>query len=407
MRNVGRTLVVAALAVGGAMLVPAQNSAQQRAAAFPVIVVFGANAPVDSYRNNYRADDRAAANPQAWDYLDRGVAGLVQALEARQGFRADHVFSHAIRGFSARLTSRQIQDLESDPSVALIEPDGTMLAIAQTLPWGIDKIDADLSSTRAGDGAGAVSNVNAYVIDSGVDIGHTDLAVAGHVNFASGPNTDCNGHGTHVAGTIAAKDNAADVVGVAPGAPVTGVKVLGCGGSGSTSGVIKGVDWVTANARKPAVANMSLGGGASTSLDAAVQNSANSGVFYALAAGNDGANACNSSPARAGRGLNGILTVAATDSADRETSWSNYGACVDIWAPGSSILSTRKGGGTTTMSGTSMASPHGAGGGALFLSTNTSAAPSTVEDQLVRAATATANKSKDGRSIIRLWVAGF
>jgi len=403
-------LGVCAVAVGAvtALLPGATGTAQQRAGTFPVIVVFHNNAPFESFRGNFRADDRAAANPAAWDYLDRGVAGLVQAFEARQGFRADHVYSHALRGFAARLTARQIQDLENDPAVALVEPDGTMTAIAQTLPWGVDKIDADISSALAGNGSGAVTGVNSYIIDSGIDTAHADLNVAGHVNFASGPNRDCNGHGTHVAGTVAAIDNAQDVVGVAPGAPQTGVKVLGCGGTGSTSGVIKGVDWVTANARKPAVANMSLGGGVSAALDAAVQNSANSGVFYALAAGNDGANACNSSPARAGAGTNnGVMTVAATDSADGETSWSNYGSCVDIWAPGLSILSTRKGGGTTTMSGTSMASPHGAGGGALYLSNDPLATPAFVESRVKASATTTGNKSKDGRTILRLHVAGF
>ena len=407
MRMVRLGLCAVAAAAIAASLPGSAGDAQQREAGFPVVVVFNPNVSFESFRPNYRADDRAAANPDAWDYLDRGVAGLVQALEAREGFRAEHVYSHALRGFSARLTARQIQDLENDPRVALVEPDGTMTVIAQTLPWGIDKIDADLSSTRAGDGSGAVGNVNVYVIDTGV-AAHADLLVAGHVSFASGPNTDCHGHGTHVAGTVAARDNTADVVGVAPGAPVTGVKVLGCGGTGSNSGVIKGVDWVTANARKPAVANMSLGGGVSAAVDAAVQNSANSGVFYALAAGNDGANACNSSPARAGAGTNnGILTVGATDSAEREASWSNYGSCVDIWAPGVSILSTRKGGGTTTMSGTSMASPHGAGGGAPYLSGDTAASPAFVESRLTGTATTTGTKSKDGRSIIRLYVGGF
>jgi subtilisin family serine protease len=172
--------------------------------------------------------------------------------------------------------------------------------------------------------------------------------------------------------------------------------------------VIKGVDWVTANAVKPAVANMSLGGGVSTALDSAVVKSANSGVFYALAAGNSGADACNSSPARAGAGTNnGIMTVAATDSSDKEASWSNYGPCVDIWAPGVSILSTRKGGGTTTMSGTSMASPHGAGGGGLYLSNNTGASPAAVETALKSAAQTTANKSKDGKTIVREFVGTF
>ncbi len=236
---------------------------------------------------------------------------------------------------------------------------------------------------------------------------HRDLNLARHVNFAGGKNTDCNGHGTHVAGTVAAKDDANDVVGVAPAAPLTGVKVLGCNGSGSYSGVIAGVDWVTANASKPAVANMSLGGPVSQALDDAVVKSSNSGVFYALAAGNDGADACTSSPARAGAGTNGIATVAATNSTNAEASWSNFGTCVDIWAPGVSILSTRKGGGTTTMSGTSMASPHTAGGGALYLSGNPTAGPTAVESALTGAATSTGTSSKDGRSINRLDVGGF
>ena len=197
-------------------------------------------------------------------------------------------------------------------------------------------------------------------------------------------------------------------MGVAPGAPVTGVKVLSCSGSGSNSSVISGINWVTANARKPAVANMSLGGSAAQAIDDAVRNSAASGVFYALAAGNENTNACTRSPARAGAGTNnGILTVAATDSAELEASWSNYGSCVDVWAPGVSILSTRKGGGTTTMSGTSMASPHGAGGGALYLSSNPGASPSSVEGALKSAAATTGTQSKDGRAITRLAVGGF
>ena len=381
--------------------------AQRPAATFPVIVIFHEDAPFDSFAPGYRGDARGAADPDAWGYLNRGVAGAVQALEARQGFRAEHVYSAALRGFSAQLTARQIADLEDDPSVAYIEPDGEMHAIAQILPWGIDKIEADLSSTQAGNGSGAINNVNVYIIDTGIST-HADLNRNAHVNFASGKNDDCHGHGTHVAGTVSARDNTSDVVGVAPGAKLTGVKVLGCNGSGSTSGVIKGVDWVTANASEPAVANMSLGGSVSQALDDAVKRSAASGVFYALAAGNSGANACNSSPARAGAGTNnGIMTVAATDSADREASWSNYGSCVDIWAPGVSILSTRRGGGTTTMSGTSMASPHVAGGGALYLSTHTGASPSSVETALRNAATTTTNKSKDGRTITRLHVGGF
>ena len=330
----------------------------------------------------------------------------------RHGAEVLFTYENALRGYAARLSAERVEDVEADPDVDYVEQDQEARATAQTMPWGIKKVSqsadgVQTSSTNPGDGSGAVSNVNAYIIDSGI-YKHADLNVVQHVNFAGGKNDDCNGHGTHVAGSVAARDNTTDVVGVTPGAPLTGVKVLNCRGSGTWSGVIEGIDWVTANAKKPAVANMSLGGGASQAVDDAVVNSANSGIFYALAAGNDGADACKSSPARAGAGTNnGVMTVAATDSGDKETSWSNYGTCVDVWAPGASILSTKKGGGTTTMSGTSMASPHGAGGGALYLSSNTSSSPSTVEGALKSAATTTSNTSKDGTTIKREYVEGF
>ena len=388
---VGVRRVVALLAVVGAMLVLgaggalAQEPPQERGAE-PYIVVF---------------KDEAVDNP----------GRAADAMARRHNLAVGFVYSQALEGFSARIPQARIDDVRTDDRVKFVERDQTMRAVEQTLPWGIEKIGANTSSTLAGNGSEAdtesVSKVNAYVIDTGI-YNHTDLNLARHVNFAGGKNTDCNGHGTHVAGTVAARDNTSDVVGVAPGAPLTGVKVLGCNGSGSTSGVIKGVDWVTANATKPAVANMSLGGGTSNALDDAVRRSAASDVFYALAAGNAGINACNSSPARAGAGTNnGIATVAATNSDDREASWSNYGPCVDVWAPGVSILSTRKGGGTTTMSGTSMASPHVAGGGALYLAKNTSASPAAVEQALEQAATAAANKSKVWPASEREYVGSF
>ena len=342
--------------------------------------------------------------------LKPGVTARAVANEhaAAHAATISFVYSHALSGYAATIPNARLAAIRADERVDYVEPDGEMSAVAQTVPYGIVKIGADVSSTRAGDGAGTVSNVNAYIIDTGIDAAHTDLNVVGHVNFAGGPNRDCHGHGTHVAGTVAAKDNGIDVVGVAPGAPLTGVKVLGCNGSGSNSGVFAGIDWVTANAVKPAVANMSLGGGVSQAIDDAVRRSAASGVFYALAAGNDGADACSHSPARAGAGTNnGIMTVGATDSADKEASFSNYGTCVDIWAPGVSVVSTRKGGGTTTMSGTSMASPHGAGGGALYLSTSAGASPSFVESALKSAAQTPGTKSKDSRSITREYVGGF
>jgi subtilisin family serine protease len=327
---------------------------------------------------------------------------------AHYGASVDFVYSRALNGYAAVIPNERVAALRADPSVDYVELDGTAEITAQSLPWGVDRIDADLSSTQAGNGSGAVSNVNAYVIDTGIDTAHPDLNVLGFVNFAGGPGRDCNGHGTHVAGTIAARDDANGVVGVAPGANLYAVKVLNCKGSGSYSGVIAGIDWVTANAQKPAIANMSLGGPASTAVDDAVRRSAQSGIFYSLAAGNDGANACNQSPARAGAGTNnGIATVAATDSAENEASWSNYGSCVDLWAPGVSILSTYKGGAYATLSGTSMASPHVGGGGALYLSQNTGASPSAVEGALKAAAVATGKTSKDGRAIKRELVSGF
>lgn len=398
-RSFRQRVFVVALAVILGLAVVTSAGAARPESTYPVIVVFNDDANFQPYVGRFQADDRVTANPAAWGYLKRDVAGAVQAIEQSHGFRAEHVYSHSIKGFSAHMTSRQIAAMERDPMVKYVEADGTAFASAQTLPWGIDRVDADISSTKAGDGAGAVSNVNAYIIDSGIAT-HADLNKVAHVNFAGGKNDDCNGHGTHVAGTVAARDNTSDVVGVAPGAPLTGVKVLGCSGSGSWSGVIKGIDWVTANAQKPAVANMSLGGGANQAVDDAVVMSANSGVFYALAAGNDGADACTQSPARAGAGTNnGIMTVAATDSANNEASFSNYGSCVDIWAPGVSILSTKKGGGTTTFSGTSMASPHVAGGGALYLSSQTGASPSTVESTIKSKAVSTGTTSKDGAAV--------
>jgi aqualysin 1 len=338
------------------------------------------------------------------------------------GLQLRFVYTSAIKGYAAVIPNdRALQKVKNDPRVDYVEQDQVVRAVAQTLPWGINRVDADVSSTLAGNGSGAVSNVNAYIIDTGIDTDHTDLNidVVNHVNpsGAGGGNEDCNGHGTHVAGTVAAIDNTQDVVGVAPDAPLTAVKVLGCSGSGSTSGVIKGVDWVTQNAQKPAIANMSLGGGVSQAEDDAVRKSAASGIFYSIAAMNNGANACNYSPARAGRTKNdadgtwnkdnGIMTVAATNSSNEEASWSNYGPCVDIWAPGVNVKSTKLGGGTTLMSGTSMAAPHVGGGSALYLSSHTSASSSTTEQALKNTATMPGTKSKNGDLIRLEYVGGF
>jgi subtilisin family serine protease len=400
---------VAALAAGLCMDAAASPVSSPKSA---VIVVFQQATPFHQFRGNARSDERFAAAPQAWDYLDRGVLGAVQRLEALHGFKSQHVYSHAVSGFAGELTQVQIEALRSDPTVAYIEPDHDARTTAQVLPWGVDRVEADISSTLAGNGSGAVTGVNVYVIDTGIAT-HPDLNLVRHVNFAGGRNTDCDGHGTHVAGTIGAIDNARDVVGVAPGVPLTGVKVFGCSGSGYTSTVIKGVDWVTANAITPAVANMSLGAVASQALDDAVRRSVASNIFYAIAAGNDGANACDISPARSGLNSNGtsngIVTTAAINADELETTWSNYGNCVDIWAPGDKILSTRLGGRTTTQSGTSMAAPHVAGAAALYLSRNTAATPAQIEQVLGDFAAPALNGtlSKDGRAIQLLKVNSF
>lgn len=370
------------LLIAGTLLLSAQPPASQ-----PMIVVFSDNVRFDDFLPFYHAEARMNADPPAWGYLNRAVVGAVQFLESRSRFQADHVYSKTVRGFAARLNPSQVSALRNDPLVKYVEPDGVVTKIgkpapttSETVPWGVSKIGPlGYYSTN-------LTAVNVYVIDTGIDQTHPDLNVVEHVNFAGGQNRDCDGHGTHVAGTIAAEHNTQDVVGVAPGLSLHGVKVLGCSGSGTVSGVVKGVDWVTANRTGPSVANMSLGGGASTTLDDAVKSSASSGVVYALAAGNEGADACNSSPARAGQGVNGIITVGAVDTSDKAPYWSNWGACVDLWAPGVNILSTKKGGGVTTMSGTSMASPHVAGAAARYLNFNSTASPKQVEQGLINSA---------------------
>jgi subtilisin family serine protease len=324
----------------------------------------------------------------------------------RYGASVENVWSSALHGYSAVIPNDRVAALRADENVAYVELDGIATATAQTLPWGVDKVDADVSSTLAGNGSGAITNVDAYVIDTGIDASHPDLNVVEFKQYANGPPRDCNGHGTHVAGTIGARDDTAGVVGVAPGIRLHAIKVLNCAGSGSWSDVISGINYVAGTSTRPAVANMSLGGPQNTAVDDAVKGAVAKGVFFGVAAGNDGGNACGHSPAAAGT-TSGVDTVAATDSSDAEASWSNYGNCVDIWAPGVSIYSTYKSGGYATLSGTSMATPHVVGGAALYLSSHPTAGPGTVETALRNAATTTTKTSKDGRTIIREYVGGF
>ena len=307
-------------------------------------------------------------------------------LARKFGGTVKQTFGAALNGFEATMSESAAKRLAADPTVAYVEQNQrvSLLGTQTGATWGLDRIDQrnrplNGSYTYPRDAA----NVTAYIIDTGIRFAHTDFggrATSGYDAVDGGSADDCNGHGTHVAGTVGGTR-----YGVAKAVRLVGVRVLNCSGSGTNAGVIAGVNWVTQNARKPAVANMSLGGGASTALDNAVSASINSGVTYALAAGNSNANACSSSPARVAN----AITVGATTSSDARSSFSNYGTCLDIFAPGSSITSAwyTNNTATNTISGTSMASPHVAGAAALVLSANPSATPAQVRDSLVTAST--------------------
>jgi subtilisin family serine protease len=308
---------------------------------------------------------------------------IAGALGGTVGF----VYQHAIRGFSIRIPAAAVEGLRRNPLVESIEPDGVVTASAtqSNATWGLDRSDQrDLplnsSYSYNADGTG----VRAYIIDTGIRPDHVDFGgrvSGGYTAISDGRGTgDCNGHGTHVAGTTGGS-----TWGIAKNVALIPVRVLNCQGSGTTSGVIAGVDWVTANHVKPAVANMSLGGSASSTLDNAVNNSIAAGVTYVVAAGNSNADACNYSPARAAA----AITVGATTSSDAKASYSNFGTCLDLFAPGSSITSAwyTSTTATNTISGTSMASPHVAGAAALYLQGDPSASPSTVTSAITSNAT--------------------
>jgi subtilisin family serine protease len=340
-------------------------------------------------------------------------ARAADAQADRYGADVTHLYRNALSGYSARMTAGAAKDLAQDDRVAYVQRDGVVHATAQTLPTGINRADAELSPTARVNGADERVDVDVAVIDTGVDLDHPDLNVytAGAKNCSTGKSAeDGNGHGSHVAGTIGALDDANGVVGMAPGARIWPVRVLNAQGSGTFSAIICGIDYVTAHADEIEVANMSLGGAGSDdrncgatngdAMHAAICRSVAAGVTYVVAAGNETDDAANHVPAA----YDEVITVSAladfngtpgggaastcrADQDDTFAAFSNYGADVDLIAPGVCILSTWKGAAYSTISGTSMASPHVAGGAALYAATHPTATPDQVKAALQAAGT--------------------
>lgn len=345
----------------------------------------------------------------------------------RDGASVDHIYRYALHGYSAHMSAAAAARVATDSRVAAVVQDRTVSASAQIVPPGITRVGAAVSTAAAGDGSGAV-DVDIAIIDTGIDPKHRDLNVVGGVNCIPGglSYNDLYGHGTHVAGIAAAKDNRVGVVGVAPGARLWAVRVLNSQGGGTTASIICGIDWVTQHASTIEVANMSLGGGGPEGsctdggMHEAICRSTAAGVTYVVAAGNSASDARFFVPAA----YDEVITVSAiTDfdgipgglgaptcaigTDDTFAFFSNFGADVDLAAPGMCVLSTWRGGGYNTISGTSMASPHVAGAAALYKSTHPSASPSEVRAALVAAGTYDWTGNPDATQEPLLNVAGF
>jgi subtilisin family serine protease len=316
----------------------------------------------------------------------RDVDALSGSLAAKHDAKVEYTYAAALRGFAGAMTERAAKRLAADPAVAFVSQNQAVrIAADQPNPpsWGLDRIDQrDLPLNSNYHYDTTASNVHVYVIDTGIRTTHTTFGGRASFDFNSidGTNTDCHGHGTHVAGTVGGSQ-----YGVAKGVRLHGVKVLNCSGGGTSASVVAGVNWVTSNRIGPAVANMSLGGGADAAIDNAVRNSISAGVTYAIASGNSNASACNYSPARVAE----AITVNASTIGDARASFSNWGTCTDIFAPGQGIVSAWSTSDTATnnISGTSMASPHVAGAAALYLAANTGASPAQVASALINAST--------------------
>lgn len=371
-----RAVVVTAAALAASAVGPGLAGADDE----PQVTVEATGSPsaiAGQYIVVMRPGAQAAANR---------VAAVVEAR--RNGAQVQREYGTALQGFAGTLSARALDILRSNPNVASIEADQEVGLVATQSPatGGLDRVDQralPLSNSYTYNVTG--TGVTAYVIDTGIRFSHNDFggrAVSGFDAIDGGSADDCNGHGTHVAATVGGT-----TYGVAKAVRVVGVRVLNCRGSGSNSQVIAGIDWATADhaAGTAAVANMSLGGSASSALDTAVRNSIADGITYAVAAGNSNANACNQSPARVAE----AITVGSTTFSDARSSFSNFGTCLDIFAPGSSITSAwhTSNTATNTISGTSMAAPHVAGAAALFIAQNPSSSPQAVRDGLVNSAT--------------------
>ncbi len=311
------------------------------------------------------------------------VSSVARQMAASHRMNVRRSFDHALRGFVVNADDNALARLLADPRVAYVEEDGIVSvgATQSGATWGLDRVDQrNLPLSGSYTYNRTASGVHAYIIDTGVLTGHSQFTGRMGNGFRAiaddGRGTsDCNGHGTHVAGTVGGT-----TWGVAKGVTIHPVRVFGCGNTGSNSDIIAGINWVTANRIRPAVANLSLGGGASQATDSAVNSMINAGVVAVVAAGNSNANACNYSPAR----VPAAITVGSTTSTDARSSFSNFGSCLDIFGPGSSITSAGISSTTASavLSGTSMAAPHVAGAAALYLATNTGASPATVASAL-------------------------